>query len=62
MENKKRMLVVFLLVAAVWGLMALLAPTVSAIDCSIVRCPGCPEGYVLKPTGNNCCRCVPIKP
>ena len=22
---------------------------------------GCPEGYELKPTGNNCCRCVAIR-
>jgi len=62
MKNRKRMFVVFLLVAAVWGLVAFLTPTVNAIDCSLVRCPGCPEGYELKPSGHNCCRCVPIKP
>jgi hypothetical protein len=60
---KKKMLaaILFVLVAAV-GAVALLAPTPApAIDCSIVRCPGCPDGYVLKPTGGNCCRCVPIR-
>jgi hypothetical protein len=62
MGNSKRLLVVFLLVAAACAMAAFFTPTVSAINCSIVRCPGCPDGYVLKPTGSNCCRCVPIKP
>ena len=60
--RSKRLFVVLLLVAAVLGLAAFLAPTATAIDCSQVRCPGCPEGYEFKPSGHNCCRCVPIKP
>jgi hypothetical protein len=32
-----------------------------SINCSIVRCPGCPEGCVFKPSGGNCCRCVPAR-
>lgn len=32
----------------------------AAVDCSLVLCRTCPEGQVLSPTGNNCCRCVPI--
>lgn len=37
------------------------APATANIDCSLVRCMACPEGKVLSPTGNNCCRCVPEK-
>lgn len=50
-----------LVAVAAWGVLTLLAPPAIAVDCSIVRCPGCPEGYQLKPSGNNCCRCVPIR-
>ena len=28
------------------------------IDCSIVRCLPCPEGFMLSPSNGNCCRCV----
>ena len=59
---KKRTFVAILIAVAAIGTVSLLAPTpVTAIDCSIVRCPGCPDGYVLKPAGGNCCRCVPVK-
>ena len=49
------------LAAATFGIVQALTPATMAINCSIVRCPGCPEGYQLKPTGSNCCRCVPIR-
>jgi len=61
MRHAKRLLAAALLAAAGWGAAAVLTPPVFSIDCSIVRCPGCPEGYVFKPTGNNCCRCVPAR-
>jgi hypothetical protein len=57
---KKKTFAAALFAVAVWGALSLLAPPALCIDCSIVRCPGCPEGYQLKPSGNNCCRCVPI--
>ena len=65
MKNLKRKtaLIAIVLSMAAAGAVSLLAPApASAIDCSIVRCPGCPDGYVFKPTGGNCCRCVPAKP
>ena len=59
---KKRLLTAVLVAIAAVGTVALLAPTpATAIDCSIVRCPGCPDGYVLKPSGGNCCRCVQVR-
>lgn len=37
------------------------APEANAFGkCDNVRCMSCPEGFVLSPTGNDCCRCVPI--
>jgi len=30
------------------------------IDCALVRCLPCPEGFRLLFKPNNCCRCVPI--
>lgn len=35
------------------------AANANHIDCSLVRCEGCPEGYVFSPTPHNCCRCIP---
>jgi hypothetical protein len=61
MPYAKRMFAAALLAAAAWGASALLSPPAFSVDCSIVRCPGCPDGYVFKPTGNNCCRCVPAR-
>ena len=55
----KKTFVSALLAVATWGALSLFTPQAQAIDCSLVRCPGCPDGYVFKPTGNNCCRCVP---
>lgn len=56
----KKTFAAVLFAVAAWGAASLLAPPAIAIDCSIVRCPGCPDGFELKPTGNNCCRCVRI--
>ena len=61
MKHVKRVLATLVLATAVFGIVQALTPTTLAIDCSIVRCPGCPDGYMFKPTGNNCCRCVPIR-
>lgn len=38
------------------------APQVNAAPnrCDGVRCIACPEGYYFAPTGNDCCRCLPI--
>ena len=55
-----------LILAGLVSLGALFAVQVSAPEakaagkCDGVRCMACPEGYVLAPTGNDCCRCVPI--
>jgi hypothetical protein len=57
----KKVLATVLFAAAAWGMVTVLTPPVLSIDCSLVRCPGCPEGYVFKPSGNNCCRCVPAR-
>jgi hypothetical protein len=35
------------------------AASANHVDCSLVRCAACPTGYVLSPTHNDCCRCVP---
>ena len=61
MKHVKRLIAAVALAVAVFGVVQALTPVTGAVDCSIVRCPGCPDGYVLKPTGNNCCRCVAIR-
>ena len=61
MKHLKKVFGAIVLAAAVFGVVQALTPATMAINCSIVRCPGCPDGYMLKPTGNNCCRCVPIR-
>ena len=61
MKAMKKVFAVVVLAAATFGIVQALTPATFAINCSIVRCPGCPDGYMLKPTGNNCCRCVPIR-
>jgi hypothetical protein len=51
-------------IVTVGALVAVQATTPAASaagNCDGVRCMACPEGYVLSPTGNDCCRCVPIK-
>ena len=32
----------------------------AAVLCPGVPCAVCPDGYVLKPTPGNCCRCVKV--
>lgn len=61
MKPMKKALAVLVLAAATFGIVQALTPAAMAINCSIVRCPGCPDGYQFKPTGNDCCRCVPIR-
>jgi hypothetical protein len=55
----KKTFVTLVFAIAAWGALTLLTPPALSIDCSLVRCPACPDGYVFKPTGHNCCRCVP---
>lgn len=55
----KKLFLTALVLLGTFGVLELSTPPAAAIDCSLVRCPGCPEGYVFRPTGNNCCRCVP---
>ena len=57
----KRCLLAGLVLLGAWGLVSL--PPASAdppIDCALVRCLPCPEGFRLLGQPNNCCRCVPI--
>jgi hypothetical protein len=59
--KKKTLAAIFVALAALGTVSVLTWTPATAIDCSIVRCPGCPEGYVLKPSGGNCCRCVAVR-
>lgn len=61
MKNVKNL--VFALLVLFGAAAALqIAPAQAAPDrCAGVRCMACPEGFELKPTGNDCCRCVPIR-
>jgi hypothetical protein len=56
----KRLILAGLVLAGAFGVAQV--PTVSAqqVDCSLVRCEACPPGFVLSPTGNDCCRCRKI--
>ena len=59
----KRLFALVLVLLGVLGSVAL--SPVSAdppIDCALVRCLPCPEGFRLLFKPNNCCRCVPIPP
>lgn len=56
-----------IILAGLVSLGALFAVQVSApqataqpANCDAVRCMECPAGYYWAPTGNNCCRCLPI--
>jgi hypothetical protein len=55
----KKLILAGLVAFGTWGALSVApAPAAAAnVDCSLVRCAGCPEGYVLAPTGNDCCRC-----
>lgn len=58
----RRLILAGLVSLGAWGL-TLLPSSVSAdppIDCALVRCLPCPEGFRLLMKPNNCCRCVPI--
>jgi hypothetical protein len=57
----RRLVLAGLVTLGAWGLVSL--PSVSVaqpIDCAVVRCAPCPEGFRLLFKPNNCCRCVPI--
>jgi hypothetical protein len=57
----RRLILAGLVTLGAWGLTSL--PPVSAdppLDCALVRCLPCPEGFRLLLKPNNCCRCVPI--
>ena len=55
----KRIVLAGLVLAGALGVGQLSVPQASAqaVDCTVVRCAGCPVGYHLAPTGNDCCRC-----
>jgi hypothetical protein len=56
----KRILLAGLVLLGALGAVELTTPSAEAVGpCAGVRCVACPEGFVLKPTGNDCCRCVP---
>lgn len=58
----KRLILATAVLAGTFGIANFTASEATAnVDCSLVRCMECPAGYVLSPTGNNCCRCVPEK-
>jgi hypothetical protein len=57
----KRCCLACLVLLGALGLVSL-PPAASAdppIDCALVRCLPCPEGFRLLFKPNNCCRCVP---
>jgi len=55
----KRLILAGLVLAGAFGVAQV--PTASAqVDCSLVRCEACPTGYVLAPTGTDCCRCKKV--
>lgn len=58
----KRLILAGLVMAGALGAVLIPAPKANAQGgpCAGVRCMACPEGFELKPTGNDCCRCVPI--
>jgi len=56
----RRLILAGLVMLGAWGLTSL--PPANAdppIDCALVRCLPCPEGFRLLQQPNNCCRCVP---
>lgn len=57
----KRMLLAGLVALGTLCAAQLSVPSASAnhVDCSLVRCEACPDGWVWSPTPHNCCRCVP---
>jgi hypothetical protein len=56
-----------LILAAIVSFAAICSAQLSTPDaaaepsrCDLVDCFPCPEGTVLAPTGNDCCRCVAV--
>jgi hypothetical protein len=61
MKNVKKLaLALLFLLGAFAALETAPAQAAPGGACAGVRCMACPEGYVLKPTGSDCCRCVPL--
>jgi hypothetical protein len=54
----KKLILAGLIALGTWGVLTVAPAPANAIDCSLVRCMACPEGYVFSPTPGNCCRCV----
>lgn len=56
----KRIVLASLVTLGAWAMVSL-PPAAAAppIDCALVRCAACPEGFRLLLKPNNCCRCVP---
>ncbi len=55
----KKLILAGLVILGTWGITLIPTPA-SAGNCDGVRCMACPAGTVFSPTGNNCCRCVPV--
>ena len=58
----KRLVLAGLVMLGAWGAVSLAPANAAPIDCAVVRCAPCPEGFRLLFQPNNCCRCVPIPP
>lgn len=56
----KKLIFAGLVCLAAFGAIEVTAPKAEAIpvECLTVKCGVCPEGEVLSPVGNNCCRCI----
>lgn len=56
----KKLILAGLVCLSAFGAVELTTPRAEAIpvDCNAVKCAACPEGQVLSPVGNNCCRCI----
>jgi len=61
MKNVKKLALALLFLLSAFAALEI-APASAAPGgpCAGVRCQACPEGFVLKPTGSDCCRCVPL--
>lgn len=60
----RKLMVTALMLLGVFGAVQTIVPAADAarVDCTAVLCPTCPEGTVLDPAGNNCCRCKNVRP
>lgn len=59
---KRLVLLVAVLVVALGAVSLSPVSADPPIDCALVRCLPCPEGFRLLLQPHNCCRCVPIPP